>query len=143
MTLTETLCPSVATPPPKALRVLGAAALLFGALTVFSGARALFGPDEARAALGQVIAWVLWFNFVAGFAYAAVGWGLWRGSARWAGVGAVLIAAATALVAVALALHMAAGGAYELRTVAAMALRLLFWSALAGCAWRFGVLRKQ
>ena len=40
-------------------------AVVFGAMTVFSGGRALFGGAD----MGAVVPWVLWFNFFAGFFY--------------------------------------------------------------------------
>lgn len=126
----------LASPTSRSLRPWGWAALVFGALTVFSGAKALFGPLEVQAALGQVVPWVLWFNFLAGFAYGAVGWGLAHGAPRWALLGSVLLAVLTATVTVALAVHIVFGGAFELRTVGAMALRLAFWSLVARQALR-------
>ncbi|MCZ4306718.1 hypothetical protein O4G98_18455 [Zoogloeaceae bacterium G21618-S1] len=114
----------------RLLAVLAALAIAFGALTVFSGGRVLFGGAEARAAAGQVVGFVLWFNFLAGFAYAAVGLGLWR-RRRWAVRGAALLALLTAIIAALFGLHVLDGGAYELRTVGALTLRLSFWSAVA------------
>ena len=49
---------------------------------------------------------------------------------------AALIAAATALTFAALGVHIAQGGAFELRTVAAMALRTTVWAVLAWLAFR-------
>jgi len=117
------------------LRLWAVAALVFGALTVASGGRALFGDAAARAAVGQAVGFVLWFNFLAGFAYLAVAVGLLRRQ-PWSAWGAAAIAGATALVALAFAVHVATGGAYEMRTVGALALRLLFWLALAQMARR-------
>lgn len=116
-------------------RVLGALAVLFGLLTIASGGRALFGGPEARAAPGAVVGFVLWFNTVAGFAYVAAGAGLWtrRG---WAPAAAWLIAGTTALVAIAFAAHVWSGGAYEARTVGAMALRVGFWGGVAALSRR-------
>jgi len=54
---------------PDRLKVLAVIAMAFGALTVFSGGRALFGDAQARAAVGNAVPFVLWFNFLAGFAY--------------------------------------------------------------------------
>jgi len=110
-------------------------ALLFGALTVFSGGRVLFGPEAARVAAGNFVPFVLWFNFLAGFAYVAAGVGLWlrRAWAAWLALG---IAAATALVFAAFGLHAAMGGAFELRTVAAMTLRTALWAGIAALALR-------
>ncbi|TVO58754.1 hypothetical protein [Denitromonas halophila] len=110
----------------RLLAVLAALAIAFGALTVFSGGRVLFGGAEA----GQVVGFVLWFNFLAGFAYAAVGLGLWR-RRRWAVRGAALLALLTAIIAALFGLHVLGGGAYELRSVGALTLRLSFWSAVA------------
>lgn len=110
----------------RLLKFLALAAMAFGALTVFSGARALFGSAETQAALGHVVGFVLWFNFLAGFAYIVVGAALWRDwrHARWA---ASVIALATASVAAAFGVHVMSGGAFEARTVGALAFRLGFW----------------
>jgi len=65
------------------LKILAVVAIVFGALTVFSGGRALFGSAEARASVGNAVGFVLWFNFLAGFAYVLTGAGLWQ-CRRWA-----------------------------------------------------------
>ena len=122
-------------PVSRTLRVLALLALAFGLLTVFSGGRALFGSAEARAAVGAAVGFVLWFNFGAGFVYVLAGLGLWR-RRSWAAWLALALAAGTALVAAAFALHVARGGAYEMRTVGALALRLGFWTITGGLAWR-------
>lgn len=119
----------------RLLRFLATMAIVFGVLTVFSGGRALFGGAEARAAVGNAVDFVLWFNFFAGFAYVLSGFGLWR-RRRWAARAASLLALVTALVAGAFAVHVAGGGAYETRTVGALALRLLFWGVVAVVALR-------
>lgn len=120
-------------PGGPALRLAGAAAVLFGAATVASGGWVLFG--EGAAAAGSYVAFVVWFNFAAGFAYVAAGIGLWRGCA-WAAPAALGLAVLTGLVFAALGWHIASGGAFEARTVAAMTLRTLFWAAVAALAWR-------
>ena len=53
-------------------------AIAFGLLTIMSGGTALFGTVD----MGAVVPFVLWFNFLAGFAYVAGGILLWKGS-RW------------------------------------------------------------
>ena len=115
---------------PKWVRGAAAVAVLFGAITVFSGGTALFGSAVLRAAYGDVVPHVLWFNFLAGFAYVLAGIGLFR-SRRWAAQLAVLIAAASALVLAALGVHVATGGAFETRTVGAMVLRTGVWIVIA------------
>ena len=119
----------------RILKWLAIAAIAFGALTVFSGGRALFGGMEARAELGNVVPFVLWFNFLAGFVYVVAGAALLR-TKRWAAPLALLLAVATVLVFLAFAGHIVGGGAFEARTVGALSLRSLFWIAVALVAMR-------
>ncbi|MEK7703333.1 MAG: hypothetical protein AAB426_00130 [Myxococcota bacterium] len=110
-------------------------AVLFGLATVVEGGTTLFGNAAARAAAGDIVPFVLWFNFVAGLAYVVSGIGLWL-RYRWAVWLAVAIAAATACVFAAFGVHVFVGGAYEQRTVVAMSLRTLVWLTIAAVAWR-------
>ena len=119
----------------RLLKALSAVGVVFGALTVFSGWQGLFGDAATRAALGHTVGFVLWFNFLAGFAYVAAGLGLWRGE-RWGLILATALALGTALVAAAFGLHVLGGGAFEMRTVGALALRLGFWAVVAAVGWR-------
>jgi len=109
-------------PSSRALRIAAITALTFGALTIVSGASALFGSID----MGAVVPFVLWFNFLAGFAYVAAGVGLWR-RRRWGWRVAVGILVATLAVAAAFAAHAVQGGAYEMRTAGALGLRSLVW----------------
>lgn len=110
-------------------------AVLFGALTIVSGGRALFGGSEARAAVGDAVPFVLWFNVVFGFLYvlAGVGLYLWR---RWAAQLAVVIAVATLAVFAAFGWAAATGSPFEMRTVGAMLLRSAVWIVIAVPACR-------
>lgn len=117
------------------LKTAGAIGLVFGLLTVFSGGTALFGGEAARAAVGNAVPFVLWFNFIAGFLYVIAGLGLLL-KARWAVRLSIAIALATALVLAAFGLHVAGGGLYEMRTVGAMLLRTAVWATIAAVAWR-------
>ena len=121
--------------PKPVLKWLAIAAIVFGVLTVFSGGRALFGTVEARAELGNIVPFVLWFNFTAGFAYVLAGIALLRTN-RWAFPVAFGLAASTVLVFLAFATYIVAGGAFELRTVGALSIRSLFWIVLALLARR-------
>lgn len=125
----------------RILKVLAVIAIVFGVLTVFSGGRALFGDAQARASVGNAVGFVLWFNFCAGFAYVLAGVGLWQ-DRRWAAGAASLLALATALVAAAFGWHVMGGGAYEVRTVGALMLRLVFWVGVAVLASRASKLAK-
>lgn len=115
---------------PRWALVAAVVAIVFGVLTVASGGRALFGREDARAAVGNAVAFVLWFNFLCGFAYVIAGVGLFRWR-RWAAVLSAAIALATLLVFAAFGWHVARGGAFEMRTVAAMVLRSAVWIAIA------------
>lgn len=107
----------------------------FGLLTIKEGGTVLFGDDAARAAAGHYVPFVLWFNFVAGFAYVVAGAGLWLRQ-RWAIALAAAIATATALTFAAFGAHVYSGGAFEQRTVIAMSLRTLVWLVIAVVAAR-------
>lgn len=109
----------------------GGAAVAFGLLTLVSGGRALMGVQD----MGAVVPFVLWFNFLAGFAYILGGVLLWRGH-RLALPVALAILAATAFVFAAFGWRVAGGGAYEMRTVGAMILRTAFWAVMALIAWK-------
>lgn len=110
-------------------------ALAFGFLTIYSGGQVIFGPPAAREAAGDYLPFVVWFNFVAGFAYVAAAVGLLTARA-WAPRLALIIAVATALVFAAFGALALTGTPFEMRTVAAMALRTVVW---AGIAWLSGM----
>ena len=117
------------------LLIAAIVALVFGALTVFSGGKALFGGADARAAVGDAVPFVLWFNFLAGFAYVVAGIGLLlrHRPALWLSLG---ILVATGLVFLAFGVHVLQGGAHEMRTVGAMILRIAVWAAISVVAIR-------
>lgn len=121
------------TRPSLTLRIAAALAVIFGLATVFSGARALFGGVD----MGQVVPFVLWFNFLAGFVYVLAGVGLWLGSARGRWL-ALALAVATVLVFLLFLWHVWQGGAHEPRTMAAMTLRSGFWVVVAALAAKVG-----
>jgi len=120
----------------KALMWLVASvAVLFGLMTIKSGGQVLFGDESYRVAAGHYVPFVLWFNFMAGFAYLVAGvgiavrksWSLWL---------SLLIAISTLLVFAAFGLHLFAGGEYETRTVVAMTLRSTLWVVISGLLYR-------
>ena len=117
------------------MRVIALIAIAFGLLTIREGGAVLFFDGAARAAAGSYVPFVLWFNFLAGFAYVIAGAGLWLRH-RWAVWLAVVIAAATAFAFAAFGAHVYAGGAYEMRTVIAMSFRTLVWVVIAAISWR-------
>ena len=117
------------------IAVCAVIALVFGALTLKEGGTVLFGSEAARVAAGRYVPFVLWFNFLAGFAYIVVGAGLWWRQ-RWAVWLAIAIAAATLLVFAAFLVHIGFGGAWEQRTFFAMILRSGVWLAIAAIGRR-------
>lgn len=115
------------------IRAISLLAIGFGLLTIKEGGAVVFGDEVARAAAGNYVPFVVWFNFVAGFAYVVAGVGLWL-QQKWAFWLALAIAAATAFTFAAFGLHINSGGAYEQRTVIAMSLRTLVWVVISGLA---------
>jgi hypothetical protein len=111
-------------------RILGALAVGFGLLTLFSGGTVLFGSDESRAAAGAIVLWVLWFNFLSGAVYIVAGAGIFL-ARPWGRTLARLLAAAILVVLAAYLWHIGTGEPWEERTLGALALRLGFWVALA------------
>ena len=117
------------------MMALAVLAIVFGVATLRAGGSVLFGSEEARRAAGAYVGFVVWFNFLAGFAYVATGIGLWL-RRRWGFVLAAVLAIATLAVFAAFGLHVAAGGAWEPRTVGALTLRTVVWAVIAAIAWR-------
>ncbi len=114
-----------------AVRVyLAALAAVFGLLTIMSGGKVLFGPQMARIAAGHYVPFVLWFNFLAGFAYLLCALGIWK-ARGWSRPLAWGIALATLAVFAIFGLLIATGTPFEPRTVGAMTLRSLVWLAIA------------
>ena len=109
-------------------------ALVFGLATIASGGQVLFGGEDARRAAGNYLPFVVWFNFLAGFAYVAAAAGL-AAQKAWAARLALFIAVATAAAFIVFGLFVLSGTPFEMRTVAAMTLRTALWS---GIAWYAG-----
>jgi hypothetical protein len=119
----------------KRSRLVGAMALfavLFGLLTIISGGSVLFN-SEAQQLAGNYVGFVLWFNFLAGFAYIIAGVGLWTWQ-HWSMWLSFSIAATSLIVFAALGIHIFTGGSYEMRTVAAMSLRTVVWLIISTVA---------
>jgi hypothetical protein len=115
---------------PRWAVVLALIATILGIVTVIVGGKTLFGGAEERTAAGNIVPFVLWFNFVAGFAYviAGVGLFLWK---RWAAQLSAAIAVATIVMFVAFSIHIFLGGAFEARTIGAMIIRSAVWVVIA------------
>lgn len=121
---------------PVYIWILAAVAIAFGALTIKSGGAVLFFDGQARTAAGNYVPFVLWFNFLAGFAYILAGIGLLQRKAGAATL-AIGIAVATVAVFAAFGLYVVNGGAFEIRTVIAMSIRSVVWLTIAFFSWRW------
>ena len=117
------------------LRAIAVVAIAFGLVTIKAGGTVLFGGDDARAAAGNYVPFVVVFNFAAGFAYVLAGVGFWL-RRRWAAWLAIAIAASTAAVFAAFGVYVLMGGAYKQVTVAAMTVRTAVWVAFSWMAYR-------
>jgi hypothetical protein len=120
---------------PRWALVAALTAAAFGLLTIAVGGSALVSVAANRTAAGNIVPFVLWFNFVAGFAYvvAAVGLFSWK---AWSAPLSAAIAVATLLAFIAFGVHVFLGGAFETRTVGAMALRSILWIVIAAVTCR-------
>lgn len=117
------------------IRAMAMVAIGFGLLTIKEGGAVLFDLGTARNAAGDFVPFVLWFNFLAGFAYVTAGAGLWL-HRRWAVWLATVIAITTVTTFVVFGVHINTGGSYEMRTVFAMSLRTSVWAIIAVLGWR-------
>lgn len=119
---------------PFWLGVTALFAILFGLLTIISGGSVLFN-QAARQAAGNYVGFVVWFNFLAGFAYVVAGAGLWF-LRHWSVWLSLLIAGTTLIVLAAFGAYILSGGAYEMRTVAALGLRSTVWLTISAIAYQ-------
>ncbi len=112
------------------MKIAAIAAAVFGIATIYSGGMALFGGEQAAAAVGNAVPLVLWFNFCAGFVYVLAAVGLFLRKA-WAVPLAWAIGIATLIVFGTFIILVLRGTPFEWRTVGAMVLRAGFWLAIA------------
>ncbi|MCB9073118.1 MAG: hypothetical protein H6623_05820 [Bdellovibrionaceae bacterium] len=104
--------------------------VLFGFMTLREGGSVLFFDGVARQEAGAFVPFVLWFNFLTGFALVTVGVALFR-NAKWSFRVSAVVAALSFLVLAAFLIFVAFGGRHEVRTLIAMPLRTLIWVGIA------------
>lgn len=117
---------------PSPPRIAAAVGLLFGLMSVVAGTRVLAGiahPDYV------VLPWLVAYNIAAGAVGVAAGAGLWR-LRRWAVGLARTLAAAHGIVLVILLGFRAVDRPVADDSLAAMALRVAVWTAIAVVAGR-------
>ncbi|MCF6190787.1 MAG: hypothetical protein L3J51_09925 [Cocleimonas sp.] len=114
--------------------IASAIAVLFGLLTLKSGGEVLFIDGAGRAAAGNYVPYVLWFNFLMGFVYIVAGVGLWL-KKTWAIWLSITIAVATLIIFAIFGVDILLGGLFEPRTVKAMILRSSVWISISTFAY--------
>lgn len=117
------------------LWIISIIAVVFGLLTIKSGGSVLFIDGVAQQEAGDYVPFVLWFNFLAGFAYLFAGAGLLI-KKHWSVWLSIFIVVATIVIFVLFGLHILYDGMYENRTVAAMSLRTVVWGLISIFAYR-------
>lgn len=104
-------------------------------MTITEGGSVLFIDGSARQAAGSTVQFVLWFNFLSGFAFIGVGAGRLT-QKNWVRRLARTVAVISVVVLAAFFAYIALGGVYEKRTLVAMPMRTAIWVSLALWAGR-------
>lgn len=125
----------------RSFKILALFIFVFAVATVLSGGRALF-TDIGRAAMGDVVPVVLWFNFIAGFFYFAAGVAIFKQHPCAKKV-STLLAVTSSLVLIFLGFHIFSGKPYEIRTLVAMTFRAGFWIFVALALFKSRYLRSS
>jgi len=110
-------------------KIIAILAILYGIMTLKAGGSTLF-IDEVRLAAGDYVPFVLWINFLLGFAYITAGMGLFLGK-MWAKNLSLSIAGITLITYAAFGIHIALGGLFKAKTLKAMTVRSLVWVGIS------------
>lgn len=124
---------------PVWINIFSVVAIIFGIATIKSGGTVLF-TEQGQKSAGNYVPFVLWFNFVAGFAYILAGMALYKMKTCSRRL-ALVIAISTSIVFILFGLHILNGGAYEIRTVVAMTIRSSLWIVIAATVLRTKALK--
>jgi hypothetical protein len=114
---------------PLWINIFSIVAILFGMATILEGVTVLFTEAGEKSA-GNYVPFVLWFNFLAGFIYILAGTALYK-LKTYSRLLVFVIAISTSIVFILFGFHIFNGGAYEIRTVAAMTIRSSLWILIA------------
>ena len=120
---------------PVWIWVTAIVAVMFGLISTKSGGRVLFLNGEAIYAGEAYVSSALWFNYLAGFLYVAIGIGIWL-ERPWVPSATITIALLTLLVFGIFGIDIIYGGEYKLCTIVAMSVRTMVWVAIAITCWR-------
>ena len=118
---------------PRGSWVTAAVMALFGFLTLVASSSVLFNIDGMAAEAGHFAPLVLWMNFFASFLYIVAAYGLLT-HRTWTPFLLLVAIALLVIAAIGFFIHIWTGGAYEHRTIGALAFRifataLLYWAA--------------
>lgn len=109
--------------------------LIFGLMTLKEGGAVLFVDGADRQAAGHYVPWVLWFNFLTGFALLVASGGFWF-RRYWTRRLTITVATLSFMILIGFLGLVITGGPYETRTLIAMPLRTAIWTGLACYAAR-------
>lgn len=115
-------------PKPKRplwISIIAIVAIIFGIATIREGGTVLF-TEAGKKSAGNYVAFLLWFNFLAGFAYIVAGVAIYKLKSCSRRLAAV-IAISTSIVFIFFGLHILTGGLHETRTIVAMTIRTSLW----------------
>lgn len=125
--------------PPLWIKIVAVITTLFGLATIKEGGTVLF-TEEGRIAAGHFVPFVLWFNFIAGFAYVVASIALFKLKSCAKRLSAV-IAITTSITFIFFGIHILNGGEYEMRTIAAMTIRSTLWISITVALFRSNAMR--
>ena len=119
---------------PAVIWVVSLSALIFGILTIKSGGLVLFTEGAFHQQQGHFVPFIVWFNFIAGFAYIIAAIGLFR-MTSWSSYLSYMIATATISIFILFGMYVISGGLYEMKTVGVMTVRTSFWMIISFVAY--------
>lgn len=97
---------------------------LFGLLTLVASGTLLFNIGGARGSAGAVVPIVLWMNLPSAILYIISAYGLFQ-LRPWAPTPLMVAAVLLMVAAIGFLVHVQAGGAFEQRTIGALAFRIV------------------
>ncbi|HLF32810.1 MAG TPA: hypothetical protein VI583_01155 [Cyclobacteriaceae bacterium] len=115
--------------------------MAFGLITLFMSSSVIFDLFGIRAREGNYVLFVVWSNFVSSILYLLSAYGFMK-SKKWTAIPLVISTIILAAAFIGLKLHINAGGAYEMKTVWAMAFRTGLTLIFMFIAY-FVILKKQ
>lgn len=114
----------------KLLKITAIFSLIFGLMTLKEGGFALFDINGARASDGNIVPFVLQFNFFSGFIYILIAFGLYK-KKEWVKRLSLVMVVGIMTVFLFFIMHINNGGLYETKTLYAICFRSFTWIFIA------------